>query len=63
MHPAFHQELARSRQADMLKEARLAHLAAESRAANPRLGLLEKLSARMPQRRLHRPVFGLARAQ
>jgi hypothetical protein len=61
MHPAFHQEIARIRQADMLEEARLAHLASQARAANPRPSLLEKLSARMPQRRVQRPVFGLAR--
>jgi hypothetical protein len=61
MHPAFHQELARSRQAEMLKEVRLAHLAAQAKAANPRPSLFEKLSARMPQRRIHRPVFGIAR--
>ena len=60
MHPTFHQELAHSRQADMLKEARLAHLASQARAANPQPSLLEKLSARMPQRRIRRPVLGLA---
>jgi hypothetical protein len=61
MHPAFHQELARSRQADMLNEARLAHLAAEAKAANPqRSSLFEKLSSRMPPRRI-RPVLGLVR--
>ena len=61
MHPAFHQELARSRQAEMLREARLDRLAAEYKAANPQPSLLERLSARLPQHRLHRPVFGLAR--
>ena len=60
MHPAFHQELARSRQADMLKEAKVAHLAAQAKAANPQPSLLEKFSSRMPIRRI-RPVLGLAR--
>jgi hypothetical protein len=60
MHPAFHQELARSRQADMLEEARLAHLAADVKAANPQPSLFVKLSSRMSPRRI-RPVLGLAR--
>jgi hypothetical protein len=61
MHPAFHQELARSRQAELLREARLHHLAAEYEVASPSPSLLEKLAARLPERRLHRPSFGLAR--
>jgi hypothetical protein len=64
MHPAFHQEIARSRQAEMLKEARLAHLAREARIANPRPGLIERLASRIPHRRrlrAHRPVLGLGR--
>jgi hypothetical protein len=61
MYPAFHQELVRSRQAELLREARLHQLAAEYKAANPQPSLLEKLSARLPERRLHRPSFGLAR--
>jgi hypothetical protein len=61
MHPAFHQELAHSRQAELLKEAHFARLAAEYKAANPQPSLLEKLLARLPERRLHRPVSGLAR--
>jgi hypothetical protein len=60
MHPLFHQEIARSRQADLLKEARLAHLATQARAANPRPSLFEKLSARLPQRRAIRRLLGLA---
>ena len=36
-------------------------IAAEYKAANPQPSLLEKLFARLPERRLHRPSFGLAR--
>jgi len=61
MHPAFHQEIARSRQADLLEEARIAHIAAEVKAANPQPGVLARLATRLPHRRLHRPVLGLAR--
>jgi hypothetical protein len=49
MHPAFHQEIARSRQADLLREAQMARLAAQV----PRRGFRETLSglaARLPQR-------------
>jgi hypothetical protein len=60
MHPLFHQEIARSRQADLLNEARLAHLATQARAAEPQPGPREKLSARFPQRRAIRRVLGLA---
>ena len=62
MHPAFHQEIARSRQADLLREARMAHLAAEVKAEKTEPGMLEKLAGRLPhRRRLHAPAFGLAR--
>jgi hypothetical protein len=60
MHPMFHQELARSRQADLLNEARLAHLATQAKAANPQPSPLEKLTARFPQHRAIRRVLGLA---
>ena len=60
MHPMFHQEIARSRQADLLNEARLAHLAAQARAANPQPSPLAKLYARFPNRRALRRVLGLA---
>ena len=60
MHPAFHQEIARSRQADLLREAQMAHLAAQF----PRRGLRDTLSglaARLPQRerRSHEPALGI----
>jgi hypothetical protein len=61
MHPAFHQELARSRQAELLEEARRYHLGAQAKAANPQPSLFEQLVGRLPRRRLHRPVLGLAR--
>jgi hypothetical protein len=60
MHPMFHQELARSRQADLLSEARRDHLAAQWKAANPQPSPLEKLSARFSQRSAVRRVLGLA---
>ncbi len=60
MHPMFHQELTRSRQADLLNEARRNHLAAQWKAANPQPSTLERLSARFSQRRVARRVPGLA---
>ena len=61
MHPAFHQEIARSRQADMLREAKAYHLAQQAHAANPQPNLFQKLAGRLPQARLHRrPALGLA---
>ena len=62
MYTAFHQELARSRQADLLREARMAHLAAAVKAEKTGPGMLEKLAGQLPhRRRLHAPAFGLAR--
>jgi hypothetical protein len=61
MYTAFHQEIARSRQADLLREARLAHIPAELKAEKTGPGLLERLTVRLPLRRLHFPAFGLAR--
>ncbi|HEY2935975.1 MAG TPA: hypothetical protein VGJ25_05205 [Gaiellaceae bacterium] len=60
MHPAFHQEIARSRQADLLREAQMAHLAAQF----PRRSFRETLSglaAHLPQRgrRSTEPALGI----
>jgi hypothetical protein len=60
MHPTFHQEIARSRQTMLLREADVSRLVAEYKAANPRPGLLERLSSRIPQRRVTRPALGLS---
>ena len=45
MHPAFHEEIARSRQADFLREARVAALAAEARQNRDGPSWGERLSA------------------
>jgi len=45
MHPAFHEEIARSRQADFLREAQVAALAAEARQNREGPSWGQKLSA------------------
>ncbi len=60
MHPMHYGEIARSRQAHMLEEARLARLALEAKAASPQPSRLEKLYGRFLQRRTRRPAVGLA---
>jgi len=44
MYTEYHQ-IARSREADLVREAQLAHLAAQARAGRPRLSLSEKVRA------------------
>ena len=44
MYSEYHQ-IARSRQADLVREAQLAYLAAQARAGRPRLSLSEKVRA------------------
>ncbi len=64
MHPAFHQEIARSRQADFLREAELARLAAQVRHEHTWRQSLSALVARVPRlerARTHRPALGATR--
>jgi hypothetical protein len=54
MHPVFHEEIARSRQADFLREAKAAHLASEARQNRDGVSWRERLgtlTAQMARRR------------
>lgn len=66
MHPAFHEEIARSRQAEFLREAQHARLAAEARQNRQGLSLRESLStitAYMSRKRAKAPELVVRPAQ